>query len=240
VATLAQVLAAPASRDVPEVLERLRSIDAAVPTRDGVAWFTKLYLQVTEAVNETLAPAAFRDPEFLARLDVVFANLYFAALRTWLSDPAQAPRAWAPLLACRKRKRVAPIQFALAGMNAHINRDLPVALVAVCRERGVDLARARRQHDDFVRVNGLLVGAEAKAKRWFSTGFVEVVDVALGSEDDRVAMWNVGRARDAAWVQAQALWALRSLPPLQKRYLATLDRTVGFAGRGLLVPVPLT
>jgi uncharacterized protein DUF5995 len=237
VATLAQVLAAPAPRTVPEVIVRLRAIDAAVPARDGIGWFTKLYLRVTEAVDGSLAPVAFRDPEFLARLDVAFANLYFAALRAWLADPAKAPRAWAPLFACRKKKDVAPIQFALAGMNAHINRDLPVALVAVCSERGVDLLRARAQHDDFVRVNGLLAATEAKVKRWFATGFVGVVDVALGSRDDRIAMWDVERARDAAWVQAQALWTLRALPPLQRRYLSTLDRTVGFAGRGLLVPV---
>jgi hypothetical protein len=238
VATLAQVLATPASRSVPEVIERLRAIDTALPTRDGVAWFTKLYLEVTEGVSRALVPAAFRDPEFLARLDVVFANLYFAALREWLAEPGHAPRAWVPLFSCRKRRRVAPIQFALAGMNAHINRDLPVALVAVCRERKVDLARARAQHGDFVRVNALLEAAEATAKRWFSTGFVGVADVALGAKDDRIAMWNVGRARDAAWVQAQALWALRAFPALQRRYLETLDRTVGFAGRGLLVPTP--
>jgi hypothetical protein len=238
VPTLAQLLAAPAPRTVPAVIQRLRAIDAALPERDGLAWFTKLYLQVTEAVNDALAPAGtFRDPAFLARVDVVFANLYFTALRDWLADRDSAPRAWAPLFSCRKRKRVAPIQFALAGMNAHVNRDLPVALVAVCRERGVDPTRAKPQHDDYVRMNPLLAATETKVKRWFATGFVGVVDVALGSEDDRIAMWNMGRARDAAWVQAQALWALRSLPPLQRRYLATLDRTVGFAGRGLLVPV---
>jgi hypothetical protein len=238
VPTLAQVLAAPAARSVPEVVERLRAIDAALPTRDGVAWFTKLYLEVTEGVNRALVPATFRDPEFLARLDVVFANLYFAALRAWLADPERAPRAWTPLFSCRKRRRVAPIQFALAGMNAHINRDLPMALVTVCRERKIDLSRAPAQHADFVHVNALLAAAEATVKRWFSTGFVGVADVTLGAKDDRVAMWNVSRARDAAWVQAQALWALRSLPPLQRRYLDTLDRTVGFAGRGLLVPTP--
>src|SRR5437867_2465772 len=103
-ATLAQVLEAPAARTIAEVIDRMRAIDAAVPTRDGVAWFTKLYLQVTEAVNESLPPVDFRDPEFLTRLDVVFANLYFAALRTWLSDPERTPRAWVPLFAGRTRK----------------------------------------------------------------------------------------------------------------------------------------
>ncbi len=234
-ATLAQVLAAPAARSVPEVAARLRAIDAAVPTRDGVGWFNKLYLRVTESIEGSTE--TFRDPVFLRRLDVVFANLYLSALQSWLADPATAPRAWAPLFACRRKRNVAPIQFALAGMNAHINRDLPVALVAVCRERGVELGHARAQHDDYQRVNGLLAKTEAKVKRWFSTGFVGVVDVALGSGDDRIAMWNVERARDAAWVQAQALWTLRSAPPLARRYLDALDRTVGFAGRGLLVPV---
>ena len=51
-------------------------------------------------------------------------------------------------------------------------------------------------------------------------------------------MWNVERARDAAWVQGEALWALRGVGFLERRYLDTLDRLVGFAGRGLLVPLP--
>ena len=64
-----------------------------------------------------------------------------------------------------------------------------------------------------------------------------LADEALGALDDRIAMWDVGRARDAAWVQGQVLWRLRTLPALSRRYVDTLDRTVGFAGRGLLVPV---
>ena len=49
-------------------------------------------------------------------------------------------------------------------------------------------------------------------------------------------MWNVARARDAAWVNAEALWALRDEPELSARYLDVLDRTVGLTARGLLVP----
>ncbi len=65
-----------------------------------------------------------------------------------------------------------------------------------CRRRSA--TRSSAQHGDFVRVNDLLEAAEATAKRWFSTGFVGVADVSLGAKDDRIAMWNVGRARDAA------------------------------------------
>jgi hypothetical protein len=54
--------------------------------------------------------------------------------------------------------------------------------------------------------------------------------------DDVVAMWDIARARDAAWTNAEALWALRSAPAVYQRYLAALDRSVGLAGRGLLTP----
>ena len=50
-------------------------------------------------------------------------------------------------------------------------------------------------------------------------------------------MWEVARARDAAWTHAETLWALRHLSELKEAYLLTLDRIVGFAGRGLLIPV---
>jgi hypothetical protein len=59
-------------------------------------------------------------------------------------------------------------------MNAHINRDLPVALVRALEER------------------------------------------------------------DAAWTNGETLWKLRDAPELAAAYLASLDRTIGLAGRGLL------
>jgi hypothetical protein len=235
--TLEQVVGARPATTIPEVVERLHAIDSALPAADGVSWFTKLYLAVTEAVGEAVVPGGFRDPAFLAQLDVAFANLFFDALQRATRDPGSTPKAWAPLIEARAERGIAPIQFALAGMNAHINRDLAVALVSTCERAGVDLERAVPQHVDFDRVNVLLEATESRVKAWFVTGFVETIDLALGDVDDRIAMWDVGRAREAAWVQAQTLWALRSLPDLRTRYLVTLDHVVGFAGRGLLVPV---
>jgi hypothetical protein len=122
-------------------------------------------------------------------------------------------------------------------MNAHINRDLPVALVQTATELNVDLEDAVPERADFDRLNPVLARVEARVKRWFLTGELGEVDRALGPVDDRIAMWNVSRARDAAWDQARVLWCLRSSPTLERSYLLTLDRTTGFAGRGLLVPL---
>jgi hypothetical protein len=49
-------------------------------------------------------------------------------------------------------------------------------------------------------------------------------------------MWNVSRARDAAWVNGSTLWQLRGEPALAPEFVAALDRSVGLAGRGLLTP----
>jgi hypothetical protein len=143
------------------------------------------------------------------------------------------------LFASRSHRGIAPLQFALAGMNAHINRDLPVALVATCRELGLDLGEGSPEHADFERVDALLAQVERRVKSSYLTGWLAWVDRLVHRFrriDDVVAMWDVDRARDAAWTNAQALWALGDEPSLAGEYLLALDRMVGFAGRGLLVP----
>jgi hypothetical protein len=224
---------------ISDVLARMREIVAPLPRSDGVACFTRLYAEVTEGVRDGLAGVTFHDPRFLGHLDTVFAELFFEALATFLRDSGATPAAWLPLFDTRSRRGVAPLQFALAGMNAHINRDLPVALVRTCEELSLELAEGSPQHSDFERVNGVLATVEARVKREYLSGWVRAIDRLVHRADrldDVVAMWNVSRARDAAWANAEALWALRGDKELTSRYLTTLDKMVGFAGRGLLVP----
>jgi hypothetical protein len=229
--TLEEVLAGPPPASVADVVARMRAIDGCLGAEDGVAAFNRLYLAVTEAIEAE--ETTFDAPDFLVRLDVRFAVLFFETLRR----AAAVPNAWRPLLEARGRAGVIPLQFALAGMNAHINRDLPVALVATWEERGGEPRRGGPEHRDFLRVNALLAVTEARVKRSFVTGPLRLADDALGRLDDVLAMWNVERARDAAWTNAETLWRLRGAPELAEDYLRALDRMVGFAGRGLLRPV---
>jgi hypothetical protein len=224
---------------VPEVVERLRAVEASAPTSDGVVCFARLYRQVTEGVNAELAQQNFRDAHFLERLDVCFAALFLSALDAYSTAPATTPSAWMPLFTQRSRRGISPLQFALAGMNAHINRDLPVALVTTCQQLGLDLREGSPEHSDFVRVNVLLGQVETKIKSSYVSGWLAAADKLVHRFqriDDVVAMWDVGRARDAAWTNGQALWALRDEPPLAARFLETLDRMVGLGSRGLLIP----
>jgi hypothetical protein len=229
----------PFPSSVAEVVARMESSVASLPRSDGVACFTRLYLDVTKGVQQELVGVTFGDPRFLAQLDVAFANLFFSALDGAVHKPESVPRAWAPLVEARGARGIAPLQFAFAGMSAHINRDLPVALVATCRDAGIALEEGSPQHTDYVRVNGVLAQVELKVKASYLTGWLRRLDRLVHRVDridDVVAMWNVSRAREAAWVNGEALWAFRDQPALAARYLAQLDRTVGLTARGLLVP----
>ena len=218
-----------------DVVARMTAIDQALPRADGVSCFNKLYLEVTKNVLAGVGQATFADPRFLTTLDVAFANLYFAALSAFEAGSPDTPRAWQPLFETRSSRTVAPIQFALAGMNAHINRDLPVALVDTFTAIGGAPGEDSAQHRDFELVNSLLSATEKQVKDTYLDDLMRKLDAEFDGVDDVVAIWSVSAAREAAWINGEVMWHLRSLGPIARGYLATLDRTVGFASRGLLV-----
>jgi hypothetical protein len=236
--TVAELLGGRFPRRVDDVVALMRELEAALPPEDGVAWFLRLYRPVTEAVAASARPGGpYGDPRCVRWLDVVFANMFFRALRDWSRSPSAVPKAWAPLFEARGGMRIAPLQFALAGMNAHINRDLPFALVETWEALELEPDRTGETYRDFMLVNDLLERVEEQVKADFATGALGHVERSLGEVDDAVAMWKVSRAREAAWANAEALWALRSVPAVRADFAAALDRLVGFAGRGLLRPL---
>jgi hypothetical protein len=237
---LAPILSQTPVGRIEDVVARMVAIDQALPPQDGVSCFNKLYLEVTKSVLAQLSqvgvgPAAFADPRFLTALDVNFANLYFAALSAFEAGSPSTPRAWRPLFEGRSRRTVAPIQFALAGMNAHINRDLPVALVETFAALGIPPSASGAQHADFERVNGLLAATEKQVKDRYLDDLERSLDAEFDGVDDVVAIWSVTAARDAAWTNGEVMWHLRGIGPLARAYLTMLDGSVGLASRGLLV-----
>lgn len=224
---------------IPDVVNMMTALDHEWTDRDGLWWFNRLYLRVTLSVLDAVATTKYRDPKFLEQLDVVFANLYFDAVAKGDANPRAAPAAWRPLFECRAQSGIHAIQFALAGMNAHINRDLPQGIVATYLTLGGKPEQASERYHDFTSVNDLLEAVEGQIKSEFSTGVVGLIDAAGGQTDDAVAMWKVRAARETAWTNAEVMWALNTTPTLRDAFLSRLDGLTGFAGRGLLVPVSL-
>lgn len=219
---------------VTDVLARMRSTDTDLDPSDGVAVFNHMYLTVTEMVAERLAGhATFRDDAFMADLDVRFAALWFAAV----DAPSDAvPAAWAPLFEARHDRGLLPVQFALAGMNAHIEHDLPIAVVAACAAHGRTPTTAGTR-DDYEKVNDLLARVEADIRRTFLGQLGREADEHLGRVAHLVSSWNIDQARDVAWVNVLAMWELRRVGFLADRYREALARTVGMGSRLLLSPL---
>ena len=237
--SLDQILAAAPVASIDQAIAIMQAIDRTLPDDDGVKWFNRLYLRVTVSVGGAVRGTKFSDPAFLAKLDVVFANLYFSALTSGLADLDGAPSAWRPLLLARHTPGIARLQFALAGINAHINRDLPDGIVQSFVALGGDPISDRIRRQDFDRVNDLLEQVEQQVKGEFSVGAIEVVDRLGGPVDDALAFWKIRKARSAAWTNAQVLWALRGSPVLRDEFFNRLDGLVGTSGRGLLLPIKL-
>jgi hypothetical protein len=221
---------------IADAIARMEAIDAALAPADGVACFNRMYLEVTRMVGRNVAAGTFADAAFMSDLDVVFAGLYLSAVGDGSGSPARAPRAWRPLIERRSDPRISSIQFAVAGMNAHINRDLPVAVVETCRRRRT-APSVPPHHDDYRRIDPLLEQVEAQIRQSFEHGTIRQIDTHLAPIENIVSNWSIVEARSAAWTNALTLWELRGLPALQHAYLSALDGTVGFAGRGVLVPI---
>lgn len=233
--TVANTIAAMPVRTIDDVIAVMRRIDSLLPDSDGVKWFNFLYLRVTESVRNS-PPVGWEDAPWLQRLDVVFATLYFDALVSWARDRDATSRAWRALFELRHRN-VSRLQFAVAGMNAHINHDLAIAVVKVGEERNVEPERGTRQYRDFDRVNSLLERVEGEIKPILLMGLISEIDRHLGKVDDVLALWKVRKARETAWENAEILWELRRVPPLKEKFLRSLDRLVGIGSKGFLAPV---
>ncbi|MDO0928657.1 DUF5995 family protein [Streptomyces sp. TG1A-8] len=217
---------------VDAVLHRMRILDAALPERDGVAVFNRVYLAVTEEVGRRLDAGRFADPRTAAALGARFAGRYLAAVDAVARD-RRPPACWRPLFQFRRHPGVRPLQFALAGINAHVGHDLALALVDTCRALGCEPAELE---DEFDRVGELLVSLEERVREDLMPGpdLLQVADPLthlLGS-------WSLERARDASWAAARALWALRRCEDVAGGFAERLDAAVGFAGRMLLTPLP--
>lgn len=220
---------------IDEVIALMQALDRSLPASDGVRWFNRLYLDVTLAVQKYCQAGPLKAPPFLAQLDVLFANKFFDAYDA-ATGAGPVPACWAPLFDARHDPRIAPLQFALAGMNAHIGHDLAIGVVETCQELDVIPTEGCPQHVDYDAVNSILGRTEAQTKRWLLTGAIKELDHEVAPVDDAVAIWSIERARDAAWIRAEVLWHLRDHKTLTDAYLAALDATVGMEGRALLLP----
>jgi Family of unknown function (DUF5995) len=226
---------------LPEVIACLDAIQAQaveVDNRgehDGLACFNYLYRRITEEVLREVEAGMFQDNTFLVALDVEFARRYLHAIALYGVDPRSAPRSWQVLLDARSNPHIAPMQFAVTGVNAHVNFDLPFALVAACEAIGSPLG-SDTQRQDYQRINQIFAGQMAALRHHFEDADERAIDrEAVSTVNNDVDDLAVVLSRDAAWHRAKHLWSVRNEPSVIHTETEAMDHLVSLAGRGLLI-----
>jgi hypothetical protein len=227
------IVSGAAPTTISDVLGTMQRIDQALADNDGLKWFNRLYMMVTQAVDTKPPAGGWKDPAWLERLDVVFAEFYFRAIAAYVSGAEDAPNAWDALMEARYRTGIDRIQFALAGMNAHINHDLALALLETDSQMNVVPSLESPQHVDYEAVNGLLHTVMPSELQMLATDVLGQLAQDTGKIGRLLAFWDVCKARDLAWDFADHLRGLNG--PARQVGLSAQDQVTGVLGRAILV-----
>lgn len=200
----------------------------AADADDASGFFPAMYAQVTAAVEQRCVEGRFDDPDRMVRFVDRFAGYYVDALTAHRTG-GPVPACWRASWDVAGDGRLLVVQHLLLGMNAHINHDLPQAVVAVA-DAGGDLGSVRA---DFEAINDVLADSYDdtvkrldRVARWTSEA------ASLGG--GRLFRFSLTTARRQAWAAAERLYPLDD--DGRASYIAELDRLV--AVLALLVTRP--
>jgi Family of unknown function (DUF5995) len=130
-----------------------------------------------------------------------------------------------------------PLSPAVAAVNAHLNFDLPFALVTTFDHLGCDPIDDSDQHRDYLRINEVFAQAVPGLPRGYLDKCQLLIDTMNGDLDD---CWQ-GRleeyTRNVAWRNSQRLWAVRHDLTGLARERDRLDGNAAALGRLLLSPL---
>jgi len=227
--------------DVAGVVAHLAALqvplEAATPTDSDnpVADFNHLYWLITKTIQGRLEEGRFADPEFLTLLDIEFAERYFDALRRW-GTRSDTPEAWKVLFSRLRDDNVRSLPAAAAGVNAHINYDLPFALISTWSKLG-STPDNDTQHRDYLSINEIFFDRIPELRRSYLSTWQICIDRLNGKIDDWYQNRLVEFTRDIAWGDAARMWSQRDDHSVMERERARLDRHTAFIGWALLSPV---
>jgi hypothetical protein len=199
---------------------------------DPGRFFLATYLRTTRAVAEELDRGGFRDPEWVERWDVAFADLYLDAV-----EAAQAgrrpPEPWAVAFGAGDRDGLPPLRHVLLGMNAHINYDLAQSLLAVISEL---LATRHADHEHIDQVLVARVGAEDTELESLS-GPRSRTDRLLQPLNRLATKRFLRESRAKVWANTRLLNAARRTgPDAYATRLAELERLAATRVADLMAP----
>ena len=210
--------------------------------KDARRFFHATYLRTTRAVADEIARGGFADPDWVDAWDVAFAGLYLDALGAdRRGEPVSGP--WRVAFdTAFARTDLRPLNHVLYGLNAHINFDLPQALLAVIPPEDFDdpvvLARREADHTHVDRVLQARVGAEDDELTAVSR--VSLLDRLLRPANRAASRRFLAEARAKVWRNTRVLdQARRAGDAEYDRARADLEHLCAHRVRDLTRPGPV-
>jgi Family of unknown function (DUF5995) len=201
-------------RTIASVLTTMQSrLDALPPGREPQRAFLATYRRTTEAVAAAINSTTFEDPRWVEAWDVAFAGLYLAALDADLAGAAGVPRPWQ--LAFAAPADLPPLRHVLLGINAHINYDLPQALLAVITDdEFAEPALIATRSRDHARIDAVLAGrVAAEDNELGSRSSLSLLDRALTPLNRLASKRFLREAREKVWQNTIQLHQARTAGP---------------------------
>ena len=172
-------------------------------------------------------------PHFLEVLDIEFARRYFAALRRWNDGDDNTPDVWAALFQRAGDERIDYWAAARLGLNAHLNHDLPLALLATWDALGPP--GVGEVQPDYGLVVDALADTFPPARGGFSPSWLSEIDRFAGPLDGWTGRILRNATRMAAWDQARQLWPLRDDADDLDQAFSTLDAAASLLAEWALI-----
>lgn len=223
---------------IASVIERMTRIGDDLRD-DPRRYFHDTYQRTTVAVGEAVRAGSFLDADWVERWDVVFAELYLDALGDWRAG-RPTPEPWRIAFEAGDGPRLPPVRLVLLGMNAHINYDLPQALVSVIspQDFAAPAVLARREQDHR-RIDEILAGRVAAEDRELALverpGDRTVLDRLLQPFNRLGTRKFLAEARRKVWHNANVLSEAESDGTVDRR-LAELEHLAAKRIDDLLAP----
>lgn len=200
------------------LIERMEDIEGhLIAEHDQRRFFHSTYLRTTRAVKDDVAEGGFVDAEWAERWDLAFAQLYLDAFEAW-ENGDDTPGPWSVAFEASKDQDIEPLRHVLLGMNAHVNYDLPQALLAVITDDEFDNeVIVERRSTDHAHVDSILVQRIpeedknlAKVEKPGSRSVIDRLMLPLNRAGTK-RLLKEGRAK--VWNNARALSSARRLGP---------------------------
>ena len=226
----------PQAPTIAAVVRRLQQrIDELPVTLAHRRSFAAAYRRTMIAVEEALDRARFEDPAWVERWDVTFADLFLEAHdsdRQGRTD--DVPRPWR--LAFAAPATLPAQRHVLLAMNAHVNYDLPQALLAVITDDDFGdpaiIGRRMRDHERFDAVLASRLSASDNHDKTRGT-----IDRLRAPLDRRRAQRMLTEAREPVWHNTTSLQRARAASATRYRaLLAELELLTAAKATELLAP----